>query len=456
MHAQNDKKFLSFIDVIVMTITANFGIRWLAVAAGIGPSSMVFWLVGALFFFLPLAIISSQLAKLYPEEGGIYIWTKNTLGEKSGFMVAWFYWVNNIFFYPAILIFLASNFAYFLNKPELANDTTFITLTVLCTFWLVVFVALLGLKISKYLITIGGILGSIIPVLILITFALIAFFKFGGSATSFASKNFIPNNKILDNLSSLSIIMFAMAGVEVIPTFANSVKNVKRDLYFGLLIGSLLLFLFYTLGTLSMNVIDTPESIRKASGLIESFKVIDIKFHIQWFTRTIAFFLIFAELAAITVWLIAPVIMLFKCTPIGILPNFLHKTNKSGTPVAAIFFQGFIISIVVIMTNLLPNVNLMYQALIIMATVLYFIPYLFVVFAYIKAANLMKKNKKITYLLSYGVLISTIFGILISFTPTADLKNLHDIMIYELELIAGPLLFILVGDLLYRFRKKVI
>lgn len=453
MHNTSNKKVLSFFDITIMTVASNFGIRWLAVAAGIGPSSLVYWFIGALFFFMPLAIICARLSKLYPEEGGLYAWTKNVLGEKSGFIVAWLYWVNNIFFYPAILIFLASNFAYFLGRPELAANQTYITLCVLIAFWGVVIFATLGLKVSRYIINFGGIIGLIIPVALLIGFATAAYIKFGGTATSFNPHSLIPNDKLLGNLSSLSLIMFAMAGIEVIPTFANAVKNVKRDLYLGLLLGALLTFLLYTLGTISMNVLATPESIQKASGLMEVFTIIDAKFGMVWLTRTVAFLINFAEFAAIIVWLLAPVIMFFKCTPKGILPNWMHKTNKAGTPVNAIFFQGALVSLIMLVTTLLPSVRLMYQILVLMSTILYFIPYLFLVFVFIKSIRLSNSNKIFGNLLAYGVFFSVLFGILVSFMPTADLKTTKDTVIYELELVTGPLILVVLGYLLYRLRK---
>jgi amino acid transporter len=452
--SNNNEKVLGFFDVALMTFTGSFGIRWLAVAAGIGPASFVFWLLGALFFLLPLAIVVAQLAKAYPEEGGIYSWTRIALGEKSGFMVAWLYWVNNIFFYPAILIFLASNFSYFIGHPELANNQHYITVMVLIAFWLAIFSSLFGLKISKYVVNLGGIFGSIFPALILIVFAAIAYFKFSGSATKFNFSAFIPSGRVSDNLSSLSILMFAMAGVEVIPTFANKVKNVRRDLYLGLLCGSLLLFALYVLGTFAINVVATPAEVQKASGVVQAVSLIDAKFGINWLTKVVAFLLTFAELAAITLWLVAPVVIFFKCTPAGILPRIFHKVDKHGTPINALLFQGVLVSVIIIATDLLPSVNSMYQILILMSTVLYFIPYLYLAMAYLKSAHIIKIKKYWVYIFAYSVLLSVLFGILISFAPTPDLTTTKSVIIYESELLFGPFLFIFVGWWLYRSRRQ--
>ena len=168
MDNTSSQKILGLGDITLLTFISNFGVRWLAVAAAIGASAMTYWILGSLFLALPLAYFCAKLSKLFPQEGGLYAWTRESLGEKSGFIVAWIYFINNLFYYPAVLIFLATNFAYFLGKPALANNSEFVCTTVLCAFWLVAIASLFGLKVNKYLTEYGGIIGSVIPTFLII------------------------------------------------------------------------------------------------------------------------------------------------------------------------------------------------------------------------------------------------------------------------------------------------
>ncbi|AJC49459.1 amino acid permease [Allofrancisella guangzhouensis] len=444
----DSNKVLGFKDVTIMAVTANFGIRWIPVAACLGASAVFFWILGALIFFLPLVVIAVQLSRKYPDEGGMYAWTTRALGEKSGFMVAWLYWVNTIFYYPAVLMFLATNFAYFIGRPELVDNNYYIVIVVLSAFWLVTFVSFYGLKVNKYLVDVGGILGSFIPAIAIIVLGFAAYFVTGKSATDFSAFNFIPQGSTWGNLSTLTIIMFAMAGIEIIPTFANSVRNVKRNLYYGLLASAFILLGLYILGTVALNLVSSPDSINGTSGLMAAFEIIGHRFEWAWFPKLMAFLLTFAELAAVSIWLLAPVVMFFKCTPRGILPEWLHKTNKHDSPKNALVAMGVLVTVIVLLTSFLPSVNVMYQALILMATILYFIPYLYLVVAYIKLMS-----SKFRYLLGFLVFISTTLGILFSFQPPSDIQTLSEILIYELELVIGPTIFILIGWALYKFRK---
>ena len=60
-------------DVVLFNIAAVVSIRWLATAAHIGPGSLVLWAGAAVFFFVPLALVSRQKCKVgsLAEDGAV-------------------------------------------------------------------------------------------------------------------------------------------------------------------------------------------------------------------------------------------------------------------------------------------------------------------------------------------------------------------------------------------------
>jgi amino acid transporter len=68
-------------DLVLMNIAAIVGLRMLASAAKLGPSSIVLWMVGLLIFFVPLALAVLELSSRLPGEGGFYLWTKAAFGD---------------------------------------------------------------------------------------------------------------------------------------------------------------------------------------------------------------------------------------------------------------------------------------------------------------------------------------------------------------------------------------
>lgn len=448
------KKIMGLYDVSILTLTANFGVRWLAVAAGLGASSILFWIIGAITLAMPLAIMSGHLNKLFPEEGGIYAWTRRSLGEKSGFIVAWLYFINNVLYYPAVLIFLATNFAYFLGKPELANNDIFVCIVVLCAFWVLVLMSVFGLKSNKFFTEYGGIVGSLFPATLIIVLGFTYYFMTHHSATQFNLHAIFVGQHVSSSLANLTMIMFAMTGVEIIPTFANAVKNPKRDIYLGLIIGASIMIALYILGTVALNFILNPSAIQKASGLMNAFQLILLKFHLSEFTRVIAFLLVFAELGIVSIWLIAPITMFFKCTPENILPHWFHKINKQGAPVNALLFVGLLVTIILLTTSLLPAVNDVYQILVLMSVLLAFVPYLFLLVAYVKNLKDIRGYKFIHLFFVACVFISLLLGIIFSFQLPSNITTLGDEIFYEVELSVGPIILILAGYWIYWRKHK--
>src|SRR5262245_13231090 len=110
------KRTLSFRDLWLFYIATTFSLRWMATAAAAGPSALVIWIIAALGFFLPLVFTVLDLSSRYPEEGGIYEWTKRAFGPFSGFMTGWMYWSSNIPYFPSLLYFTAGN-ALFVGGP---------------------------------------------------------------------------------------------------------------------------------------------------------------------------------------------------------------------------------------------------------------------------------------------------------------------------------------------------
>ncbi|MEP6992578.1 MAG: amino acid permease, partial [bacterium] len=63
-------------DLVLFNLVAVVGLRWLATAAKAGPSALALWMLAGLLFFVPQGLVVTELASRFPQEGGIYQWTK--------------------------------------------------------------------------------------------------------------------------------------------------------------------------------------------------------------------------------------------------------------------------------------------------------------------------------------------------------------------------------------------
>src|SRR5580704_6929771 len=97
---------LKFLETALYAIVMNIGLRWLPVAAAVGPSAFPIWILALIVFYIPLGSASAELTTRFPGEGGIYTWVRDTHGPLMGFLCGWFYWFALMPFFAGILYFL--------------------------------------------------------------------------------------------------------------------------------------------------------------------------------------------------------------------------------------------------------------------------------------------------------------------------------------------------------------
>src|SRR3954466_6360009 len=147
------RRVLTFRALFLFYMVTGFSLRWIATAAAAGPSALVIWIIAALGLFVPLMFTVLELASRYPEEGGIYVWSKRAFGPFAAFITGWTYWGSNLPYLPGLLYFAAAN-ALFIGNPSWqslsSNSTYFI---VISTIGLAVAVAMnvVGLNVGKWL-----------------------------------------------------------------------------------------------------------------------------------------------------------------------------------------------------------------------------------------------------------------------------------------------------------------
>ena len=116
----------------------------------------------------PGALVINELSSRFPEEGGLYAWSKEAFGDFHGFVAGWTYWIYTVFYFPGLLLASASMAAYILGGrgAQLAQDRTFLLSVSLGLLLVAVVLNIIGLNIGKWLQNAGGV-GTYLPLLIL-------------------------------------------------------------------------------------------------------------------------------------------------------------------------------------------------------------------------------------------------------------------------------------------------
>src|SRR5512145_161825 len=156
-------------DLVLMNLVAVLGLRHLATSAKAGPVTLGLWVLAAIFFFVPQGLVVMELSSRFPNVGGIYDWTKRALGEGHGFLCGWCYWINNVLYYPNLLISAAVVATFVIGEggSKLGEDSTYVIVATLVILWIAVAVNIVGVGAGKWLQNLGGI-GTYIPGIVII------------------------------------------------------------------------------------------------------------------------------------------------------------------------------------------------------------------------------------------------------------------------------------------------
>ena len=199
--ALSKKRVITVFTLTMFNISIMASLRNLPLVATIGLEMISFFIITALTFLIPSALVSAELATGWSKSGGIYVWVREALGDRWGFFAIWMQWAHNLTWYPAILSFVAATLAYVID-PALATNKLFIISVILIFFWGMTFANYFGLKTSSLLSTIGVISGTILPGLFIIAVA--TYWVTSGKPTAI----FENTSSILPRLSNAGELVF--------------------------------------------------------------------------------------------------------------------------------------------------------------------------------------------------------------------------------------------------------
>jgi len=298
------RRVMGFRDLFWFYVVTGISLRWIATAATAGASSVVIWLIGWCAFYLPLVLSVLELGSRYPQEGGLYVWSKKAFGEAGGFLTGWMYWTSNIPFFPSLLYFAASNALYMGPASWLHLQSSKLYFILFALFGILLGAALniLGLSVGKWLHNLGGI-GTWLPVLILYFIGIVCWWKFG-SATSFQPSQLAPRMHFQDVLF-LATIGYALSGCESASFLGDEIENPRRNMPRALILAGVIVTTGYILGSVSMLVALPASQISGLEGLMQAISIAAHKIGLGGLTPFAAFMITLSNLGALGAWFAA-------------------------------------------------------------------------------------------------------------------------------------------------------
>lgn len=344
------KKKIKLTQLILISLSAIVGLKSLPLFAEVGLSIVFFLGLSTILFFIPISMVIAELSSTWPNSGGCYYWIKKAYGKYIAFLVIWAYWIESIIWFPTMLIFIVAMLAHSINPiyPGLENNQTFLIIGIILIFWILTFINFYGIKMSAKFSSLGVLIGTIIPILLIIICGIIWLISSENSNIIFKIEYVIPKLN-LNNLVFFSGILLGISGIEIISFYIKDVENPEKNIAKAVIISSLFIIIIYLLGSLSVAIVVPKNELSFASGIIQALKIFFAKINLECITPLIAFFLLLGSLSGMNTWIIGPAKGLFEAANDNFLPTFLKKVNKEDVPINVLILQALIGSILSIL-----------------------------------------------------------------------------------------------------------
>src|SRR3954466_3697149 len=152
---------LTWLTLALMTTASVASLRSAPTMAVYGLACVFLYLVPAIVFLLPQALVAAELASGW--SGGVFRWVSEGLSGPWGLLAVWCQFAMTIFYYPTLLGFVASTLAYVFN-PDLATNGVYTGIVIVVVFWTGVFVSARGgTGGMARLASSGLVIGTLIP-----------------------------------------------------------------------------------------------------------------------------------------------------------------------------------------------------------------------------------------------------------------------------------------------------
>ncbi len=451
------RKSMGFWDVLLFNIATVLGPRWIAAAGHNGTSSISLWVIAAVFFFVPGALVINELSSRFPQEGGLYVWSREAFGPFHGFVAGWTYWIYTFFYFPGLLLASASMAAYVFggHGVGLAQNRTFLLTVSLSLLVVAVVLNIVGLNVGKWLQNAGGV-GTYLPLVMLVGIAALVCIRHG-SATRFTAANILPTWN-WDTVNFWSQIAFAFTGLELVSAMSEEVRDPRRTLPRAVFGAGALIALMYIVGTFAILSLVPAAGIDPQSGVFNAITVGSVALKVGFLGILAAILVTVGNAGGVGSTVAGIARVPFVVGVDRYLPAAFGKIHpRWKTPWVSILVQATISAAILLGSQINESMQGAYQKLIDAGIILYFIPFLYMFAAVIKLSRRQDRNQNRHAILVPGGVpgvwiagglgfVVVLIGIVVSLVPPGDSA---DKLSFFLTLVGATAVAISLGLILY-------
>src|SRR5215218_5172782 len=449
--------YITWLTLAFMTTASVASLRSAPTMAVYGLACVFLYVVPAIVFLLPQALVAAELASGW--SGGVFRWVSEGISAKWGLLAVWCQFAMTIFYYPTLLGFVASTLAYVFN-PDLATNGVYTGIVILIVFWAGVLLSARGGVggIAK-LASSGLLVGTLIPGVLLVVLGIVYLAQGNPSAAPMNGDHLVPQWAGVASLVLIVNNFLSYSGMEMNAVHVGSLRNPRSEFPRAMFFACGLVLLIFILPALAISWVIPAQELSLTAGVMQAFDGFFAYFGLQKLVPIVAIALVCASAGGMLTWLAGPSKgLLLIARREGYLPPFFQQQNENEFPVHILVVQGAVTTVIALLYALVPSVSSAYWILSVMTTQVYLIVYLLM---FVAARNLRKRQPDVergyrapalTFMCVVGFLASAA-AILIGFVPPSQFENGSD-GAYVGLILAGTVLLGLLPPVLFLWRRK--
>jgi amino acid transporter len=440
-------RLLGLWDLILLSLVAVLNLNLVPVTATGGFPSLTFWLAALLCFFLPQGIAVTEFAVRYPDEGGIYLWTRKIFGDSHGFVSGWCYWTNNIFYIPTLLLYLVG-IAVYVGGPgvvPLADNQTFVFIVAVALLWIFTVLNVLGLGVGKWVNNLGG-AGAVGATLLLVIVGAAAVYRTGGQGLAElpAVSGFLPVWGDWSTVSAFSTICFGLVGLELASVMGDEIREPRRNVPKAVLLGGIACGVLYLAATLSLLLALPASELSVVQGILQAFQRLSGMAGVGLLLAPLALILTLSIAGATSAWLSGSARIPFVAGLDRYLPEALGRVHpRWRTPHVALLTHAAASTLFIAMSFAgRTGVRDAYLTLLQLAVVLQLVPFVYLYLALIRVAGQPGGHyhrRLVPQIAGVVGLAATLVALATAFVPPASVQSAVQ---YQIKMWLGTALFL--------------
>jgi glutamate:GABA antiporter len=449
-------RFISWTALALLTV-GSVGYLGSAPALSVfGLASVFLYVLPAFVFLLPVSLVAAELASGWP--GGVYNWVREGISAPMGLLAVWCQFSQTIFYYPALLAYVAGTLAYVIN-PGLAGNGVYNAVIIIVLFWGSVLVTSRGAVLVAKLSSSGTLCGTLIPAAILVVLGVAYLLQGNHSAAPMTADHLLP---AWDGLASIVLVVnsfFTYAGIEVNAVHVDELRNPGREYPRSIFLAMALVLAVFIGPTLAIAWVIPAPQISLTAGVMQAFDSLFTHFGVGFAVPLIAIILAVGALAGMLAWLDGPSEGLLKIgREQGFLPPYFQKVNGQGIEVRILAAQGTVITVIAVLYAFIPSVSRAYWIFAAMATQVYLVMYVLMFIAAVRLRRSQPDHARGYRAPALGLMCvvgaaSSVAALVIGFIPPSQFGRLNPLE-YALLILAGILAIGIAPPLLLdRLRK---